>query len=78
MADAVRRIGVKAAWLGAAVEAEIKDIGDKLARLHRAIEEGIVELDAQLCGITAEAQGRVDVTALTPTWERIKQLTMYY
>ena len=32
----------------AAVEAEIKDADDKLARLYRAIEEGVVELDAQL------------------------------
>ena len=32
----------------AAVEAEIKDTGDKLARLYRAIEEGVVEIDAQL------------------------------
>jgi site-specific DNA recombinase len=32
----------------AAVEAEIKDTGDKLARLYRANEEGVVEIDAQL------------------------------
>ena len=32
----------------AAVEAEIKDAGDKLARLYRAIEEGVIEIDAQL------------------------------
>ena len=32
----------------AALETEIKDTGDKLARLYRAIEEGVVELDAQL------------------------------
>jgi site-specific DNA recombinase len=33
---------------GAALEAEIKDTGDKLARLYRAIEEGVIDLDAQL------------------------------
>lgn len=32
----------------AALDAEIRDTGDKLARLYRAIEEGVVELDAQL------------------------------
>jgi len=31
-----------------ALEAEIGDIGDKLARLYRAIEEGAVEIDDQL------------------------------
>ena len=31
-----------------ALEAEIKETGDKLARLYRAIEEGVVELDGQL------------------------------
>jgi site-specific DNA recombinase len=32
----------------AALESEIKETADKLARLYRAIEEGVVELDAQL------------------------------
>jgi site-specific DNA recombinase len=32
----------------AALEAEIGDIGDKLGRLYRAIEEGVVEIDDQL------------------------------
>ena len=31
-----------------ALDAEIRDTGDKLARLYRGIEEGVVELDAQL------------------------------
>ena len=39
--------------------AEIKDTSDKLARLYRAIEEGVVELDAQLKGrITALKSAR--------------------
>lgn len=32
----------------AALEAEISDLGNKLARLYRAIEDGVVEIDAQL------------------------------
>ena len=32
----------------AALELEIRDIGEKLARLYRAIEEGVAEIDAQL------------------------------
>lgn len=42
------RVDVGVANRRAALDAEIRDTGDKLARLYRAIEEGVVELDAQL------------------------------
>lgn len=45
-----------------ALDAEFKDSGDKLARLYRAIEEGVVELDAQLKERIAALKSTRDLT----------------